>query len=952
MGWLRLFLSRIIFVFVGSFLMSIMESSAQDANETGIAIGIYVYDADSRTTLNTAKVSLMNNDSIVIIDSMKCVKVMKNSDFFRYQSSVPRMPEYILKVAARGYKTEYRTIKPKNPFVIEVLLTKESVLLDEVVVTGSKILMINRGDTIIYNASALQLSNSSMLDALIRQLPGVELHQNGRIMVNGKFVKSLLVNGRDFFRGDPKIALRNLPSYYVDQVKVYHEADMAKKVIFGDSVYADPERDPLMMDVLLKKDYSEGWIANMDLGAGEYERWLARLFAMRYTKHSGLYLFGNANNINDEQLAGKDGKWNGQFADYGKKNMKQFGMGFDGDDKNTGMQYNLSGKVNITDDNCEEVVSADKYYHTGDVYRRSRSISTDRGFAFSGKGDWMYPKTGIFLFQLSPWLSVDKSKKNSQTHSASFSADPYDAYRGASLDSLYSPMGSYSLTQKLIVEEERHNMDDTRHFSTGATGDAMINIGGKWVDIRLNGDYHHTNREKYTLWKIRQQPALSPQITNQYAELPEKSYFYQGEATLQLKRQASPKSFGMDATYGYKQAFMSGRRQLYNIGFYDCYRDDTDRLPSTTDSLQAVTDIRNSFHTTTLEHTHTFKVKLKWYKWQLLLPISWTSRRIDDYRSGKESRLQDRRIVPDIFLNYGARPFSFIYEFHTRLPDMRKMLSLRDDSDPLNIQIGNPDLKSAKEHSVRMGWNRLEQKDQQKVGINWNLFMVQDAVSIAQQYDLATGITTYFPSNIQGNWQTSCDVTYGQQIDKRRQIAFTTKTTARYQRSVDYASTVLQSNYRNKVDNIRLSEELTAKANLWGLHEVIIGGVRWNHAESKIANFLVVNAVDFNYGFTLTGNIWERLDFDSELTMWSRRGYTDRSMNDDVLMWNLSVSYAFGKLGQWIAKLEGHDILHQQSTVRSTTNAQGRTEIWYNTIPPYWMAHLIFQFKKEPQKRK
>ena len=80
-------------------------------------------------------------------------------------------------------------------------------------------------------------------------------------------------------------------------------------------------------------------------------------------------------------------------------------------------------------------------------------------------------------------------------------------------------------------------------------------------------------------------------------------------------------------------------------------------------------------------------------------------------------------------------------------------------------------------------------------------------------------------------------------------------------------------------------------------------------------------------------------------------GYTDATMNDDNLIWNISLSYAFGRLAQWIVKAEGRDILRQQSSVRHTMNAQGRTETWFRTIPSYWMLSLQYQFKKEPKKR-
>ena len=90
-------------------------------------------------------------------------------------------------------------------------------------VTATKVKLYTKGDTLVFNADAFQLAEGSMLDGLIRQLPGAELKDDGRILINGKLVESLLLNGDDFFKGNNKIMLDNLPSYMVNQVKVYEK---------------------------------------------------------------------------------------------------------------------------------------------------------------------------------------------------------------------------------------------------------------------------------------------------------------------------------------------------------------------------------------------------------------------------------------------------------------------------------------------------------------------------------------------------------------------------------------------------------------------------------------------------------------------------------------------------------------------------------------------------------
>lgn len=174
-----------------------------------------------------------------------------------------------------GYKKETKDIQftkdfPKEMKLGQIYVVKESSpysvemmkALDEVTVTATKVKMVVRGDTLVYDASAFRLSEGSMLDALVGQLPGVELKDNGQIMVNGKFVKSLLLDGKDFFKGDPNVALKNLPAYIVKNIKVYDYIDDALKA----SGERQKKGDNLVLDVRLKKQYQKGLIANVEGG--------------------------------------------------------------------------------------------------------------------------------------------------------------------------------------------------------------------------------------------------------------------------------------------------------------------------------------------------------------------------------------------------------------------------------------------------------------------------------------------------------------------------------------------------------------------------------------------------------------------------------------------------------------------------------------------------------------
>lgn len=328
-------------------------ASAVFSQDEIISFGVYVRDASTHETLNSAEIRGMDTDSVNIMKFKPHLQeVVKGSNLFRYLCTVSRRNRYIIKVECKGYDTEYMDVEMKDVekqrIIDAILLHRPAIHLKEVTVVGSKILMVMKGDTLEYNASALQLSSGSMLDALIRQLPGVELHKGGRITVNGNYVSSLLVNGRDFFKGDPKVALDNLPSYYVDRVKVYHHMSDLRRFQQGDSAQST-EHDPLVMDVKLKRQYAQGWIGSGEFGYGSQNRYQARLFGMRYTEHSGLFVFSNINNLNNTQEAGKDGRWADEGIREGVGTAKTFGLNFTGSDKGSGMKYDTSLKLSLTD---------------------------------------------------------------------------------------------------------------------------------------------------------------------------------------------------------------------------------------------------------------------------------------------------------------------------------------------------------------------------------------------------------------------------------------------------------------------------------------------------------------------------------------------------------------------------------------------------------------------------
>jgi len=212
--------SRFVIFFL--FIASVFTAHAQ--SETYRLSG-QVHDNFTDAGLDSVMVYLMNKDS-VIQDSV----VTKWARFSFIVKRDKSLRSCIIKMVHPRYQTHYSThslryvgrsaqfklptiyLKRKNTFTNQTL--------PELTVTATKVKMFYRGDTLVYNADAFNVANGSMLDALIKQLPGTELTRNGEIFVNGKKVQSLMLNGKDFFRGNNKLMLENLPYYTVKEIKV------------------------------------------------------------------------------------------------------------------------------------------------------------------------------------------------------------------------------------------------------------------------------------------------------------------------------------------------------------------------------------------------------------------------------------------------------------------------------------------------------------------------------------------------------------------------------------------------------------------------------------------------------------------------------------------------------------------------------------------------------------
>ena len=214
-----------------------------------------------------------------------------------------------------------------------------------------------------------------------------------------------------------------------------------------------------------------------------------------------------------------------------------------------------------------------------------------------------------------------------------------------------------------------------------------------------------------------------------------------------------------------------------------------------------------------------------------------------------------------------------------------------------------------------------------------------------------TGVYTYRPVNVNGNYTIAGNVNYSMALDKKRRWNLSTTTSAQLYNNVDLITvTGSDTNPRSKVKTFFLGE--TVKVD-YRLGRQKIGaklGCNWRNATSAREDFATVNAANFNYGLTGQFELPCGFQLFTDLTMYSRRGYEAHEMNTDELVWNARLSKQVWKKRLTLA-LEGFDILHNLSAVTHTLNGQGRTETYRNVIPSYGMLHVIYRLNVQPKKK-
>ena len=946
-----------------------------------INVLVPVTDAFTGGVIEDGKVEVLSIDSTFITDGLwhySDDNGVRTETWLNLR--VPSNGRYLLRLTQKDYFTTYQQIDIKRSKLASsdgFVVLKEKIKmrkrpdankekqLGEAVVTATKIKMVMKGDTIVYNADAFQLSNGSMLDALIEQLPGAELKGNGVITVNGRQVSSLLVNGKDFFRGDPKVALENLPAYMVNKVKVYEKETDFEKF----SGIKEQER-PLVMDVNLKKQYSIGWIANAEAAYGTKDKYLGRLFAMRFTDCSRIAVYGNINNTNDTRRAGSKGDWTPGSLPDGVQTSRTGGAEYYYENRKKTLAWTSNLTVSDVDNNTSTFTSSESFLPSSNFYSQSRrsgshdltTVSTNHEFVVNKGGRH---KGGINFYGY-------KNSASSLSLYGGFNSDPYSLTQAGALDSLFMP-SSNKIKEIAQYRRCEESMFRGKYWSIKAPYNLwLFPLQEKGINdfliFNVVGSYDKYSHDAFNTYNLQYLNGISTDdYRNRYQPNAETHYNYKADLTYLMELG----NFQPSIFYGYSQDYRSGRDELYRLDKLDNLSQSSNStlgtLPSASSELQDVLDLQNSVYSSLWKRLHQMKFEFR-YRSNVAnntditvgLPINIELDHLLYNRSGLHYDLHRNKplfmaegAIQQILRKEGTKGFVSLklsYNFTRRQPDLVKTIEdVVDNSNPLYIQKGNSGLKTTTMHNI-MFEIYVRQKKTYRFNFSYN--SSHNALAIERTFVPATGGYIVRPVNVNGNWTTDGKFNITHNLGKKKLFTLSNSTSYTFNHSVDMANVYgATSNALSVFKNLYLHEQFSIDYGKNGWNIGARARASYSHLAGNRADFSTVSAWDYNYGITARIPIPGGIGLSTDFTIFSRRGYDDPSLNTNDMVWNMRLERSVLN-GSLTFAVDGFDILHNLSKVTRTINAQGRTESYSNVLPSYFMAHVIYKLNIQPKKKK
>lgn len=852
---------------------------------------------------------------------------------FRLSFHAKKESPYLLKVSYIGMKPEFRALNTgKTKIHVGNIVLTEGLELSEVVVTAPIKEVELVGDTTVINADAYRIPEGSNLEELVKKIPGLEYdRQNKTLVYNGLPIAEINVNGEAFFAGNHALALENLPADLVSRIKVYDKRSEMEKFMgikTGEENY--------VLDLQTKKEFNGTLMTSVAAGKGNNKKKEAELISNFFkTGGENLSVIAKSGNRNMTS-ANKDNRQDNVAVNF----LKKFGK-----------KIHLNGNVMYSNaiNGNEGTSYYEQYLKTGNRYRYATSDrhNTNRMASTMLSMKWNIDK--MTLLNLSGSFSAMKGTNGSDSRQATYNENPE-----LDITAPFNGEENGQTENDIRVNGIRMNSRSTsanRQYFLNADLTRRLNEKGSSLGLTMQYSEGRGKNEAFsvsstTYYQLQDEWGNDSVLyRNQYYDSPNRNRKFSLGLIL---TQPLQKSLRAQLSYKFRRENQNNDRNTYDLSrFFDGTDDEPlYTLPegyeaAYTDSLSNRSRSHTTAHEVALHLNYTDRT------WEINAGLSVVPERQSlDQKTGRMQADTLRTSVnyyPAVTVLWHKKKtrVQLSYEGDTKQPGLTELLTLTDNSDPLNITRGNPSLRPSYNQRVR-----LEARDT-KIGLNGDMTWANtvNSVTRAVTYNTQTGGIESYHVNVNGNWNARATVRYQKRI--KRRFSVTARTGASFSQNVS-----LINEGQQEMPERSTTHNTTLNANLrfgyqpqWGGFD-LTGDWRFRHSTNLLretGDYTRDYRLGVNAYADLPGGIQLRSDVDYSF----RNGTNITPGEDDQVVWNASLSWRFLKQKKAELSFYWADILSQKKNFTRSVSSSGLSERHTQQIGSWFMLSFKYRFNKQ-----
>ncbi|PLK43371.1 outer membrane beta-barrel family protein [Emticicia sp. TH156] len=843
---------------------------------------------------------------------------------------------YLFKITYVGHKTFYKPVVPGEATAIDmgtIKLEPISRELAEITIKGEKAPVSIKGDTVEFNADSFKVKPNSVVEDLLKKLPGVEVEKDGTVKAQGETVRRITVDGKEFFGRDPKMATKNLPADAIDKVQLYD-----KRSDQSDFTGIDDGQREKNINLKLKEDRKKGAFGSIAAGGGLDERYTGRLSINRFNKDKQLSVLAMGNNVNQQGFSINDymnfsgdlmrmmgGRAGGGQLRLDLSSGQDGGLPLNFGNRQNGFVRNWAGGLNFNNPLSKKTEVNGSYMFNNINQLIDRNISR-RNFLPNGDN----------------YLSLQNSTQNTlnDNHRLNFTLDQ-------KLDSMNSLKWSSYINYNR-TNASNYSISQSLNSSNVTENEGVRNNSGSNEGLSVNTNLlmrHKFNKKGRTL-----SGNLNFQVNNSDGdgELDALNKYYSDGILTRTEnirqnsvRKADRTNYGLTAAY----TEPLGRKKYLEIN-YAFQKNDylSDALVNDIkDGIPVYNkQLSNKFESNFIYNRvgTNFRFVEKKYNFSTGLSFQHANLR------GKMLLLDDdisrnfRNVLPNLHFSYDfqqSQRLRFDYETNLQEPGITQLAPITDNRDPLNIYVGNPNLKPEYSHRLGLNYMSFNQLSFTNFFVAANLIYTTNKINNAQEIS-SSFVQTSRPVNVDDDYLLTGNINYGFRI-RPVKLRVDLNERVMMNRGINYIN---QQENHTKGLQLNTSVRLSYQQDKFDMSaEARVGYNQTHYSVNNQMNqdyFNNVFSTDMNW--TITKNLIFSTDFDYN----TYKGLTG-GFNQNIPLWGMSVSTYFLKNRRGELKLSVNDLLNRNTGISRTAQLNFVQDERITTLGRYFLLSFTYTLK-------